>query len=142
MNNTAQILPSVKSIAWIDCRYLPMIAEVPAVRRTLFERFAPIVFIGEPRLTIKHSHGGERKVSLTFVSAEALPLHRGYALAYAVTLVSGDVLLIGRRTLPRAITDVTYSSGAADGDAAGYSYTVTFYTNRELPRIEFADDCN
>ncbi|MGM9861587.1 MAG: hypothetical protein ACI30W_03240 [Muribaculaceae bacterium] len=137
MNNTTQILPSVKGISWIDCRYLPRIAEPASVRRTLFERFAPIAFIGEPKLTIKRSHGGEYKATLSFVSTEELPLHRGGALAYAVTLVSGEVLLIGRRTLPRAVTDVTYSSGTADGDAAGYSYTVTFYTNRDLPRIEF-----
>lgn len=128
MRTSTQILPGIKAIGWIDCRYLPRHVDLTAICGAMVPVLTdvhPIPFFGEPTCecqTRREGAGMEDTATLKFLTGTRLP--RNAALGFVVTDVSGRNYLVGSFEHPRPVVECRRITGQPSGDAAGYAYEV------------------
>lgn len=136
MNSSVQILPGVKKIYWVDCKYLPTRIDLKAISKIpvpLLIDLNPITFFGEVtcrRDTVKENGGWHETATLGFNSHEELPFsgHIGFVVIDA----NNQAYIIGGYEQPYPEVAIKKITGKPGGDIAGYSYEIKHNALRTL----------
>ncbi len=136
MKTSVQILPGIKSIAFVECRLLPDNIGLHGITRNavgIFAELQPVAFFDSPECTCtteKKNGSYQDTASLKFSSGQWLPLRR--KLAFVVTDVSGRNFVIGAKESPFPVIKVEEHKGSPSGESAAYSYEITHVALKSL----------
>lgn len=128
MNSSTQLLPGVRSIAWLDCADLPAdvaLSALAGVPVALVCRLTPVEFLDEPTCGCKREKAGaaySETATLKFQCASRLP--EDVRLGFVVTDIAGVTYLIGSAEPPFPVVTVEHNAGKPSGDASGLYYEV------------------
>lgn len=129
MKTDIQILPGIKSIGWVECKYLPRRVDLHGITQTsvpIFTTIHPLHFFDEPDCRCKTervSGNISDTATLKFHCNELIRIDR--QIGFVVTDINDISYLIGGKEPPFPKISVEQSTGSCGGDAAGYYYEIT-----------------
>lgn len=129
MKTNLQILPGIKQIGWVECKYLPRRVDLHGITQTpvsILTSIHKLNFFDNPDCRCK-----TEKVSGNFSDTASLKFHSNQLIridkqiGFVVTDINDVSYLIGGKEPPFPKISVEQSTGSCNGDAAGYYYEIS-----------------
>ncbi len=141
MNTSTQILPGIKFIGWIDCRYLQRRVDLTAICQKpipVFTEVHAIDFFGEPDCRCQRKKEGaayEENASLKFLTDTELP--NDITIGFVVKDVNDNSFLIGSLEAPHPIVEFEHNTGIPSTQSGGFQYEVKHVALKTLIPCHF-----